>query len=84
MDKIDFYKILKNSLVEGGLFMKVHHVDSMIVTAMKQSIRQALPIILQMAADNAKTQIKNVSNGVIVDKQSILNSEEEIIKTLGI
>ncbi len=46
-------------------------------------IRQSIPIILQIAAESANYYV-NDDGEVYVDKQSILNSEEEIIKQLGL
>ncbi len=62
--------------------------ESEAIHLMKQSIRQALPIILQMAADRATAsgmfKLPEEKLQTWVDKQSILNQEEEIIKTLGL
>ncbi len=91
MDKtIDFESIFGNAC---NMIAKKHGLGIMLVTghkaaywneAAKQSIRQALPIILQIAADRA-TAYDDVDDAQSkVDKQSILNSEEEIIKQLGI
>ncbi len=78
--KIDFEEIISRTN-----FSKENIV---VIRCMKQSIRQALPIILQMAADRATAsgmfKLPEEKLQTWVDKQSILNQEEEIIKTLGL
>ncbi len=77
--KIDFEKILNIVEPNGELLS-----TELAIECMKKCVRQALPIILQMAADRAEAESSWDGESGIVDKQSILNREEEIIKKLGL
>ncbi len=86
--KIDFDGIFIKLFPEYIIYKDWHLTSINVTEAMKQSIRQALPIILQIAADRATAsgmfKLPEEKLQTWVDKQSILNQEEEIIKTLGL
>lgn len=84
MDQIDFEKITLELIANSKRTYSGHELFE-ITNSMKQAVKQALPIVLKIAAEKAK--VKYTAGGVRIlkiDKGSITSLEAEIIKEIGL
>lgn len=84
METIDYEKIIKEKWNQFEPDAKFFIVPDWVEFAMKEAVRQAIPIILKHAAENAYTDIRFVGfdSTRVVDKKSILSQQQDIEKLL--
>ncbi len=82
-NKIDLEGIYKEKTMFLSDYIS-HNLKDKSIDAMKEAIRQVLPLILEHVAAKAETEANTYSVSGKVDKESITSQKDEILKLLGI